>query len=156
MKLLATPTALSHLEYHCALSTHLRLTKIHLRMLLHEFLQHILFLLVLARRLPLPLHLLVIHHLLHHASCFPVQIAQLRVFRLDFRDVDFWGGGDYVGPPFGFVLFVEVDGDFFAGGCGFERPGAFVREDRVGKVALGSGRLVLYSARYCTQFRGHD
>jgi len=41
-----------------------------------------------------------------------------------------------VRPPFHLVDFVEVDGDFFAGGGGFERPGGFVGVDWVGEVAL--------------------
>jgi hypothetical protein len=84
---------------HTISSTHLRLTKIHLRMLLHELSQHILLLLIIARRLPLPLHLLIVHHLLHHPPRLAVQITQLRVFRHDFRGVDLGCRRDDVRPP---------------------------------------------------------
>ena len=107
-------------------------------MLLHEFLQHVLLLLFLAGRLPLALHLLIIHHLLDHASRLAVEIAEFRVLGLDLGDVDLGGGGDDVCPPLRLVLFVQVDGDFFAGRRCFERPGALVERDGVGEVALDS------------------
>jgi len=96
-------------------------------MLLHKLLQHVLLLLLLTRRFPLPLHLLIVHHLLHHPPRLSIQIAQLRVLRLDLRDVDLRRAGHDVGPPFRLVLLVEVDGDFFTRGSGFQGPGAFIR-----------------------------
>jgi hypothetical protein len=113
--------------------------------LAHKLLQHILFLLLLAGRLALPLHLLVEHHLLDHAARLAVEVAELGVLRLDLGDVDGGRGRDDVRPPLRFVLLVEVDGDFFAagwgsggrgGGAGFEGPGAFVEEDGGGVGAL--------------------
>lgn len=69
------PIGVSFSCIHSFPSAHLRLAEIHLWMLLHEVLQHILFLLFLARWFPLTLHLLIIHHFLHHASCLTVKIA---------------------------------------------------------------------------------
>ena len=105
-------------------------------MLRHELLQHIVLLLLLARRLPLPLHLLVIHHLLHHPPCLAVQLTQLAVLGLDLLRVDLGRGCHDVGPPVGPAGLDERDGDFFAGGRGGERPGAVVRLDGVREVAL--------------------
>ena len=106
-------------------------------MLLHKLFQRLLFLLLLTCRLPLSLHLLVVHHLFHHAPRFAVEVAQFGILRLDFSDVDFGGVGDHVGPPLGFVNLIEVDSDFFARRGGrFEGPGAFIRVDGGGEVAL--------------------
>ena len=92
-------------------------------MIPHEFLQDILFLLFIRGRFPHLLLPLIKHHLLHHLSRIAIKITQTRILRCDFRGVDFGGGSDDVGPPFHFVGFVEVDGEFFAGGRGFEGPG---------------------------------
>lgn len=116
--------------------THFRLAEVHLRVLLHELLQHVLFLLFLTCRLPLPFHLLIIHHLLDHASRLTIQIAQFRVLRLDLCNIYLGCGCHNVCPPFGFVLLVKVDGDFFARGSRFKGPGAFVEHNRVGKFPL--------------------
>jgi hypothetical protein len=107
-------------------------------MLLHEFLQHILFLLLIARRLPLPLHLLIIHHLLHHTPRLAVQIRQLAVFRDYFRDVDLGCGCDDVRPPVRAGGFGEGERDGFARGLGDECPGAVVDDNWVWEVALGA------------------
>ena len=107
-------------------SAHLCLAEIHLWMLLHEVLKHVLFLLLFTRRLPLPLHLLIIHHFLDHAPRLSIQVAQLRVLRLDFRDVNLGRRCHYMRPPFGLVLFVKVYGDLFAIRSCFEGPGAFI------------------------------
>lgn len=109
-------------------------------MLRLKALQHLDLLLLLARRLPLLLLPLIIHHFLDHAPRFPIQIAQLAILRRDLRGVDFGGRGDDVRPPFHFVGFVEVEVDGFAAGggdCGGgEGPGGFVGVDGVGKGAL--------------------
>ena len=103
--------------------------------------QHLHLLPLLARRLAHLLLPLVIHHFLHHAPRLAVQIPELRVLGRDLRGVDFVGRvADHRVPPFHFVALVEVDADFFARGHGFERPGAFVRVDGFGEVALGGGR----------------
>ena len=85
---------------------HLRLTKIHLRMLLHKLLQHILFLLLITRWLALFLLALIIHHLLDHASRLPIQISQFAILGLDLGNIDFGGGRYDVCPPFELVDFV--------------------------------------------------
>ena len=56
---------------------------------------------------------------------------------MDFAGVELIGrvGGDGF-PPLDFVGFVEVEGDFFAGGSGFEGPGGFVGKDFVGEGSL--------------------
>lgn len=95
--------------------------------------QHLHLLPLLASRLAHLLLPLIIHHFLHHTPRLAVQIAQLRVLGRDLRGVDSVGrvADDRV-PPFHLVRFVQVDADFFAGGRGFERPGAFVRVDWFG------------------------
>jgi len=125
-------------------STHLRIRKVHLRMLPLKLLQHLQLPLLLARRLPHLLLPLIIHHFLHHAPRLAVQIAQLRVLGLDFGGVEEVGGvGGDGGPPLHFVGFVEVEGYFFCGGGrGFEGPGAFGGVDFVGEGALSEGMLV--------------
>lgn len=145
-----------HLPHHTAAtppiapplpSPHLRITKIHLRVLSLKLLQHIHLLRLLARRLPHLLLPLIIHHLLHHSPRFPVQIPQFRILGRDFGGVEEVGrvGGDG-GPPLLLVGFVEVDGDFFGGGGrGFERPGGFGGVDFVGEGALRS--VVVVSIR---------
>jgi hypothetical protein len=105
-------------------------------MLLHKLLQQLVLLTLITRRLPLPLHLLVVHHLLHHPPRLAVQLRQLAVLWRDLGRVDLGRGGDDVGPPVRAGGFGEVDGDFFAGRCGFEGPGRVVDLDGVGKVTL--------------------
>lgn len=84
----------------------------------------------------MPLHLLVVHHLLHHTPRLAVQLRQLAVLRRDLGRVDLGRGRDDVGPPVRAGGFGEVDGDFFTGRCGFEGPSGFVDLDGVGEVAL--------------------
>lgn len=92
-------------------------------MLFLKSLQHIQLPLLITRRLPHLLLPLIIHHLLHHPPRLSIQIPQLRVLRLDLGCVEEVGGvAGYGGPPLHFVGFVEVEGYFFAGGGGFERP----------------------------------
>lgn len=90
--------------------------------------QNLHLLLLLTTRLPHLLLPLIIHHLLDHRPRLPVQIAQVRVLGRDLAHVDLGSCGYHVRPPVHLVDFVEVDGNFFAGGCwgGFERPGGFV------------------------------
>jgi hypothetical protein len=109
-------------------------------MLLHKLLQQLVLLTLVTRRLPLPLHLLVVHHLLHHPPCLAVQLRQLTVLWCDLSRVNLGCGGDDVGPPVRAGGFGEVDGDFFTGGCCFEGPGGLVDLDGVGEVALWGGR----------------
>ncbi len=124
-------------------------------MLLHEVFQHILLLLLLARRLPLPLHLLVIHHLLDHASSLTVQVAQFRVLGLDLCDIYLRSCCNNVSPPLGFVLFVQMNGYFFARGSCFEGPGAFVEDNWMGKVALSNHVSAHDPAMYCESSLNH-
>jgi len=105
-------------------------------MLLHKLLQQLVLLTLVTRRLSLPLHLLVVHHLLHHPSRLAVQLRQLAVLWCDLGRVDLGRGGDDVGPPIRAGGFGEVDGDFFTGRCCFEGPGGLVDLDGVGEVAL--------------------
>jgi hypothetical protein len=92
-------------------------------MLSFKLLQHLHLPGLLRRRLPHLLLPLIIHHFLHHAPCLPVQIAQLTILRLDLCGVDEVGRiGRDGGPPLHFVGFVEMKGDLFAGGDGFESP----------------------------------
>ena len=115
-------------------------------MRIHELLERIILLLFLTSRFPLPLHLLVVHHLLDHAAGLAVQVAQLGVLGLDLGHVDLGRRRHHVRPPFRLVLLVQVDRDLLArGGRGrLQRPGAFVREDGAGEVALESCMLVLF------------
>ena len=69
-------------------SAHLCVAEVHLGMLLHKLLEHFLLLLLLTRRLPLSLHLLVVHHLLDHAPRLTVKITELAVLRYDLGCVD--------------------------------------------------------------------
>ena len=109
-------------------------------MLLHKLLQQLVLLTLITRRLPLPLHLLVVHHLLHHPPRLAVQLRQLAVLWRDLGRVDLGRGGDDVGPPVRAGGFGEVDGDFFTGRCCFEGPGGLVDLDGVGEVALWGER----------------
>lgn len=110
-------------------------------MLTHELLEYVLLLLLLAVRLPLPLHLLIIHHLLDHAPRLAIQVAQLAVLRCDLRGVDFGRVGYDVCPPVRPGRLLQVNADVFAGLCGLERPRAVVGEDGVGCVAVDEGFL---------------
>ena len=113
-------------------------------MLLLKLLQHLHFLLILTRWLPHLLLPLIIHHLLDHAPRLAIQVTQLAILRLDLAGIDRWGVGDDVRPPFHLVDFVEVQGDFFAGGSGFERPCGLVGFDFFWEIALkGRGELWL-------------
>jgi hypothetical protein len=91
--------------------------------LAHKFLQNILLLLLIGRGFPHLFLPLIKHHLLDHLSRISVQVTERRVLRCDFGRIDLGGRGDDVGPPFHFVGFVEVDGEFFASGGGLEGPG---------------------------------
>lgn len=51
------------------------------------------------------------HHLLHHASSLAIEIAQFAIFRHNFRSIDLWVMGQYVGPPRHLVDFFEMDQD---------------------------------------------
>jgi hypothetical protein len=104
--------------------------------LLLELLQDIRLLLLVAGRLALLLLPLIKHHLLDHAACLAVQVAQLAVLGLYLGGVDLGRGGDDVRPPLHLVYFVEVDGDFFVGADGGEGPGGVVDADGVREVAL--------------------
>jgi hypothetical protein len=119
-----------------SLSTNFRIRKVHFRMLLHKLLQQLVLLTLVTRRLPLPLHLLVVHHLLHHTPRLAVQLRQLAVLRRDLGRVDLGRGGDDVRPPVRAGGFGKVDGDVFTGRCCFEGPGRVIDLDGVGKVAL--------------------
>lgn len=124
-------------------SLHLRARKVHLGMLFLELLQNIQFFLLITGGLPCLLLPLVKHHFLDHTAGLAVEVSELAVLGRDLGGVDFWGGGDDVGPPFELVGFVEVDGDFFVGGaCAGERPGGIVDLDGVGERALGGGGSV--------------
>jgi len=65
-----------------------------------ELLQNIHLLLLITSWFPHLLLPLIKHHLLDHLPRIAVQIAQRTVLGRDFRDVNFWGRGDDVGPPF--------------------------------------------------------
>lgn len=118
-------------------SPHLRIRKVHLRVTLLELLQHVQLPLLLARRLPHLLLLLVVHHLLDHAPRLAVQIAQLAVLGRDLGRVEEAGRvGRDRGPPLLLVRLVEVDGDVLARGGGLERPGGFRGADLVGEGTL--------------------
>ena len=82
-------------------SRHLGIAEVHFRMLTHKLLQYVLLLLLFAIWLPLPLHLLIIHHLFDHTARLSIQIAQFAVLRLDLCSVDFGGISDNVCPPIG-------------------------------------------------------
>lgn len=90
-------------------SSHLDIGKVHLRVLRLELLQDVELLLLVARGLACLLLPLVEHHLLDHAACLAVEIAQLAVLRLDLAGVDLGGRGDDVRPPLHLVDLVEVD-----------------------------------------------
>jgi hypothetical protein len=124
-------------QLHDVLLTHLRVGKVHLRVLLLELLQDIRLLLLVAGRLALLLLPLVKHHLLDHAACLSVEVAQLAVLGLYFGGVDLGRGGDDVRPPLHLVDFVEVDGDLLVGADGLECPGGLVDADGVRQRALG-------------------
>ena len=135
------PKSHSLLFPYFAPSRDLRITKIHLRMLLLEVLQHVELLTLVARRQTHLLLPLIEHHLLDHAPRLAVQVAQLAVLGLDLGRVEVVGrvGGDG-GPPGHFAAFVEVDADFFgrARGRGFEGPGTFGGADFVREGTLWS------------------
>ena len=56
------------------MSTNLRPGKVHLWVRLHKSLQQVILLGLVACRFPLPLHLLVIHHLFDHAARLAVEV----------------------------------------------------------------------------------
>lgn len=92
--------------------------------------------LLITRRLPALLLPLVVHHLLDHGARLAIEVAERGILRRDLRHVDLGRAGHDVRPPLHLVDLVEVDGDFFAGARGFERPGGFVETDRVREFAL--------------------
>jgi hypothetical protein len=112
-------------------------------MLLHKLLQQLVLFGLITRRLALPLHLLVVHHLLDHPSCLAVEFRQLAVFRLNLGRVDLWRRGDDVSPPVRASGLGEVDRDFFAGRCRLERPGRLVDVNGMCKLALLKKPLAL-------------
>jgi hypothetical protein len=87
-------------------STHLGVRKVHLRMLLLELLQEVQLLLLVAGGLAGLLLALVEHHLLDHAPCLSVEVAELAVLGLDLAGVDLGRRGDDMGPPLELVLLV--------------------------------------------------
>lgn len=107
-------------------------------MLFHEFLQQVLFLGLVAGGFPLPLHLLVVHHLLHHAPGLAVQVAEFRVLRHDLGGVDLGRRCHYVGPPVAPRCFGQRHHDFFARGVRrrVQRPRTLRRLDGVREFAL--------------------
>lgn len=116
---------------------HLRITEIHLRMLLLELLQHIHLLAIVTRRQAHLLLALIVHHLLDHAPRLAVQIPQLAVLGLDLRRVEVVGRVGRDGrPPLHLVRLVEMDADVLAGRGGLERPGGLGGPDLEGEVAL--------------------
>lgn len=116
---------------------HLGVAKVHLGMLLLEFLENIGLLLFIAGWQAGLLLALVKHHLLDHAACLAVQIRQFRRLWCDFGYINLGCIGDNVCPPLHLVDFVKVDLEGLgAVGCGLECPGAVVDEYGVGKVAL--------------------
>lgn len=118
-------------------SSHLRIGKVHLRVLLLELLEDVELLLLVAGGLAHLLLALVEHHLLDHAAGLAVEVAEVAVLGLDLGGVDLGGGGHDVGPPLELVDLVEVHGDLLAAGDGLEGPGGVVDVDGVGEVALG-------------------
>ena len=89
-------------------------------MLLTELFENLQLLLLVAGWQPHFLLPLIVHHLLDHAPRLTVQIAQLRVFRLDLGGVDGGVVGEDVWPPFHLILLLEVDFDAL---LVFEGPG---------------------------------
>lgn len=105
----------------------------HTRVICLELLEEFLLSLFIASWAPGLFLALIIHHLLNHRTGLAVQVAQARVLRGNFGDVDLGRGGDHMWPPFNFIGFVEVDIDFFAwgsGGC-LQSPRGFVDDDWV-------------------------
>lgn len=112
-------------------------------MLLLERLQHIQFLLLVARRLPNFLLPLVVHHLLHHRARLSIQVTQLAILRRDLARVDLRCRRDHMRPPFHLVDLVEMYRDFFTGSVAFERPGGFVGADVLGEIALAEEKMLV-------------
>lgn len=132
---------------HQPASTNLGIAEIHLGMLLHEFLQQILLLLLVTARFPLALHFLVVHHFLDHSSGLTVQFRQLGIFGLDLGHVNLGRRRHDVRPPVRAARFRQVDVDGFCGvGVRREDPCRVVHEDRVGEVALLLRGMSVYSA----------
>mmetsp|Transcript_25487 Transcript_25487/g.43507 ORF Transcript_25487/g.43507 Transcript_25487/m.43507 type:complete len:160 (-) Transcript_25487:237-716(-) len=108
----------------------LAIAKIHLGMTPLKLLQYLMLLRLLARRQPQRLLPLIVHHLLHRLSRLAVQIAQLRIFRLDFANVDFGISRTDGIPPFGLIVFLEGEDEFIAV---FDGPEGVVDDDGVGE-----------------------
>lgn len=100
--------------------------------------QHLKLLLLLTRRFPQLLLPLIIHHLLHHPPRLAVQVAQLRVLRLDLGRINLRRRRGHMRPPFHLIRLVQMDRDFFRlrARLGGESPGRFVGENAKREIAL--------------------
>lgn len=87
---------------------HFGVTKVQLWVRAFEGLQHVQFLLLITGRLPHLLLPLIIHHLLNHTSRLAIQISQLAILRLDFRDIYLRRGSNDMFPPLHLVHLVEM------------------------------------------------
>lgn len=101
-----TFVASQHFPQFIPSSAHLHIREVHLRVLLLELLEYIQLLLLVARGLAGLLLALVEHHLLHHSSCFAVEVAELAVLGGDLAGVDLGRRGDDVRPPLHLVRLV--------------------------------------------------
>ncbi len=96
-----------------SVSAHLSLTEVHLRVLGHELFEYVLLVLLVTGGLALPLHLLVVHHLLDHAARLAVELGQFRVLGHDLRRVDLGRRRHYVCPPVRPAGLGQVNRDLF-------------------------------------------
>ena len=113
-------------------------------MFLLKLLQNIPLLLLITRQ---PTHLLlslIIHHLLNHRPRLTIQITQRRRLRRNLTNVDFRRPHNNMRPPLHLIHFIQMNDDFLArwGRSRFQCPGTFVRDDRVGEIALSNISLI--------------
>lgn len=112
--------------------------KIHFGMLFHEFLQHILLLLFVARRQSHLFLSLVVHHLLDEAAGFALQVGQLRRFGVDLLRRDRRVGRDKTIPPRHLVQFFKRQHDRVV----FDDPDRVLFLDLIAERCVDDGRLV--------------
>lgn len=88
-----------------------------------------------------PAHLLlplIVHHFLDHGPRLAIQITQTRVLRRDFAHINLRRRRHNVSPPFHLIDLVQMNRDLLSGRLGrrLQRPGRFIHDNRMRKVAL--------------------
>jgi hypothetical protein len=88
-----------------------------------KLLQHVQFFLLITSRLPHLFLSLIKHHFFNHTPRLTIQVSQLAILRLDFRDIYLRRRGDNMFPPLHLVNLIQMQlEDFGARWRGSESP----------------------------------